>query len=178
MRNRLSDGSILVITLVAAGCDVIGGSAPATTISPGTVEPNAMVEFVIDGDTIDAIIDGPGGPTEERIRLIGIDTPETKKPDEPVECFGPEATTFVEELLPVGTPIRIERDIVSRDDFGRILGYVFRAEDGIFVNYEVIRQGYGTPLSIEPNTTYRELMVDAATAAEVDDVGLWAACGS
>ena len=178
MRARLRDGSIVAITLVAAGCDAIGGSSPTTTISPGTVEPNATVEFVIDGDTIDAIIDGPGGPTEERVRLIGIDTPETKKPDEPVECFGPEATAFVERLLPVGTPIRIERDVVSRDDFGRILGYIFRADDGIFVNYEVIRQGYGTPLSIEPNTTYRELMVDAATAAEADDVGLWAACGS
>ncbi len=166
------------LVVVAAGCDAIGGESSPTTVSPGTVEANATVEFVIDGDTIDAVLDGPGGPTEERVRLIGIDTPETKRPDTPVECFGPEATAFVESLLPVGTPIRIERDVVGRDDFGRLLGYVFRADDGVFVNYEVVRLGFGTPLSIEPNTTYRELMVDAAIAAEADDLGLWAACVS
>ncbi|MEL6891819.1 MAG: thermonuclease family protein [Actinomycetota bacterium] len=167
-------GASLVFLLVGR----TEGDAPATstTISPGTVDANATVEFVIDGDTIDAIIEAPGGPTEERIRLIGIDTPETKRPDTPIECFGPEATEFVERLLPVGTPIRVERDVVARDDFGRLLGYVYRADDGLFVNHEVIRRGYGTPLSIEPNTTHRELMVDAARAAETDDLGLWVAC--
>jgi micrococcal nuclease len=169
---------IAVITLVviggACGSDSPFGSTVPTTAPSGPVEANATVEFVIDGDTIDAIIDG----REERVRLIGIDTPETKKPDTPIECFGPEATTFVEGLLPVGTPIRIERDTVGRDDFGRILGYVYRASDAIFVNYEVLRQGYGQPLSIRPNTTHEELFVDAARAAESDDVGLWSSCST
>ena len=89
---------------------------------------------------------------EERIRLIGIDTPETKRPDTDIECFGPEASAFTESLLPVGTPVRIERDTVNRDDYGRLLGYVYRADDGIFVNYELVRQGFAQPLSIEPNT--------------------------
>lgn len=155
----------------AASCDSSVGSTP-TTISTGTVEANAVIEFVVDGDTVDVIIDG----REERVRLIGIDTPETKKRDEPIECFGPEATTFTEALLPVGTPVRLERDTVSRDDFGRLLGYVFRADDGVFVNYEIIRQGYGQPLNISPNTTHSELFVDAAGAAEDDDIGLWSAC--
>ncbi len=55
---------------------------------------------------------------------------------------------------------------MNRDDFGRLLGYVYRADDGIFVNYEIVRQGFAQPLTIEPNTTYRELFVDAASAAE------------
>lgn len=169
-------GAVLVFLLIGRTGDAPGTASSTTispgTISPGTVEPNATVEYVIDGDTIDAIIDG----TEERIRLIGIDTPETKKPNTPIECYGPEATTFTEQLLPVGTPIRIERDTVGRDHYGRLLGYIYRANDGVFVNYEVIRQGFGTPLSIGPNTTFEELFVDAASAAEADDVGIWAAC--
>lgn len=164
--------AITASILVAASCDAASLSSP-TTVSRDGVVANATVDFVIDGDTIDAIIDG----REERIRLIGIDTPETKRPNTPIECFGPEATAFTESLLPVGTAIRIERDTVNRDDFGRLLGYVYRADDGIFVNYEVIRQGFATPLSIAPNTTYADLFVDAARAAESDDVGLWSACG-
>jgi len=156
----------------AAGCDA-GGSSPETTVSPGAIEPNATVDYVVDGDTVDVLIGG----REERIRLIGIDTPETKRPDTDIQCYGPEATAFTESLLPVGTPVRIERDTVNRDDFGRLLGYVYRADDGIFVNYELVRQGFAQPLSIEPNTTYRDLFVGAARAAEEADVGLWRACG-
>ncbi len=163
--------SALAFLLLASACDAPASSTPPTT-GGGVLEANAVVDHVIDGDTIDAIIDG----REERIRLIGIDTPETKKPNTPIECFGPEATAFTESLLPVGTPIRIERDTVNRDDFGRLLGYVYRADDGVFVNYETIRQGFATPLSIEPNTTYIDLFVGAARSAESDDVGLWSAC--
>lgn len=161
----------LVAALALAACDPADATVP-TTEARGAVEANATVEFVVDGDTIDALIDG----REERVRLIGIDTPETKRPDSPVECYGPEATLFTESLLPAGTPIRIERDTVNRDDFGRLLGYVYRADDGVFVNYETIRQGFATPLSIEPNTTYVDLFVGAARSAESDDVGLWSAC--
>lgn len=170
MSCRLRIVALLTIVTCAA-CETSAAPTP-TTVTPGAVEANATVDFVIDGDTIDAIIDG----REDRVRLIGIDTPETKKPNTPIECYGPEATAFTESLLPVGTPIRIERDTVNRDDFGRLLGYVYRADDGIFVNYETIRQGFATPLSIEPNTTYIDLFVDAARAAESDDVGLWATC--
>lgn len=161
----------LVAGLGLVACNSSDETVP-TTERRGAVEANATVQFVVDGDTIDAIVDG----REERVRLIGIDTPETKKPNSPIECHGPEATAFTEWLLPVGTPIRIERDTVNRDDFGRLLGYVYRAFDGVFVNYETIRQGFATPLSIEPNTTYVELFVGAARSAESDDVGLWSAC--
>jgi len=162
---------VVVVALGAlAACDAT--STTTTAPAPGELEANAIVVDVIDGDTVDVIITG----REERVRLIGIDTPETKKPNSPIECFGPEATAFTEALLPIGTPVYIERDVVNRDDFGRLLGYVYRADDGIFVNYEIMRQGFAQPLSIPPNDTFAELFADAARAAEADDAGLWAAC--
>ncbi|NNE10853.1 MAG: hypothetical protein HKN41_01250 [Ilumatobacter sp.] len=145
-----------------------------TAPTAGPVEANAVVDFVVDGDTIDVIVDG----REERVRLTGIDTPELARRDTgaTAECFGEEATAFTTSLLPIGTPVRLERDVEGRDDYGRLLAYVYRADDGIFVNYEIVRQGYALPLTIPPNVTFSELMVDAARAAEADDAGLWSAC--
>lgn len=162
---------IPLAALALAACASDDTSAPAT-IPAGALDPNATVERIVDGDTIDVAIDG----ADERVRLIGIDTPETKRPDHPIECFGPEATAHLEQLLPPGTPVVIERDVVGRDDFGRLLGYVYRADDGLFVNHEIVRSGFGQPLTIPPNTTFRELFVDAAVVAEEADLGLWAAC--
>jgi micrococcal nuclease len=132
----------------------------------------ATVTAVVDGDTIDVSIDG----RDERVRLIGIDTPETKKPDAPIECFGPEASEFTTGLLPVGTEVRIERDIVGRDDYGRLLGYVHRLADGLFVNLEIVEQGFAQLLTIEPNSTFSQAFAAAAIDAERADRGLWAAC--
>ena len=161
----------VVAFILVASCEAGATSSP-TTPPTGAVEPNATVDYIVDGDTIDVVIDG----RVERVRLIGIDTPETKRPDTEVECYGPEATAYITSLLPVGTPIRLERDTVNRDDFGRLLGYVYRADDGIFVNYEIVRQGFAQPLTIEPNTSHAELIVDASRAAEQSDLGLWGAC--
>jgi micrococcal nuclease len=134
--------------------------------------PNAVMIGVVDGDTIDVAIDGH----RERVRLIGIDTPETKKPDTPVECFGPEATTFTTSLLPADTALHLERDIVARDDYGRMLAYVYLATDGTFVNLTIIRQGFARPLTIAPNSAHADVFVAEAHAAEADDIGLWGAC--
>jgi len=153
-----------LLALAACSPDVHAGDGTAT------------VGHVVDGDTIDVHIGG----RDERIRLIGIDTPETKKPDTPVECFGPEASAFTTAMLPVGTTVRIERDIVGRDDYGRILGYVFIPGDDtereVFVNDEIIRQGFAEPLSIGPNTAYAARFVESARTAEERDLGLWGAC--
>jgi micrococcal nuclease len=143
------------------------------------MEANATIDYIVDGDTIDVIIDGD----DERVRLTGIDTPEIShaasgsRPASVGECFGDEATAFTASLLPIGTPVRLERDVVGRDDYGRLLAYVYRADDGIFVNYEIVRQGYAQPLTIPPNGTFSELMVQAARDAESAGLGLWSACG-
>ena len=145
---------------------------PASSTGATAVEPNAVVEQVVDGDTVDVTIDG----REERIRLIGIDTPEVQRPDAPGECYGAEATAFTGSLLATGTPVRLERDVVGRDDYGRILAYVYRSRDGVMVNLEIIRHGFARPLTIPPNVAHRELFVEAARRAERVDVGLWSGC--
>ena len=156
------------------GVLLVGGVGLLTgcSQSAGATDGVATVTDVVDGDTIDVLIAG----RTERVRLIGIDTPETKKPDTPIECYGPEASANTTALLPDGTPVRIERDVVGRDDYGRLLGYVYRLDDGLFVNLHIIEQGYATPLSIPPNTTFATAFAAAAGEAERSDVGLWAAC--
>ncbi len=127
----------------------------------------------MDGDTIDVVVGG----REERVRLIGIDTPEVHVEDGPPECHGPEASAFTAALLPPGTEVRLERDVVGRDDYGRLLAYVWRAADDVFANVEIVRQGFARPLTIRPNDTFAATFVAAATAAESDGLGLWGACG-
>ena len=135
----------------------------------------ATVAYVVDGDTVDVDI---GGRTE-RVRLTGIDTPETKKPNSPVECFGPEASAFTESLLPVGTVVRLERDVVGRDDYGRLLGYLYLVDRAdLFVNLEIVEQGFAQPLTIEPNSTFARDFAAAARRAERSDLGMWGACPS
>ena len=173
---QLRVGAMVLAAVALSACvrSEIPSTEPTTIVSaPAGLAANAIVDYVVDGDTVDVIIDG----REERIRLIGIDTPETKKRNSPIECFGPEASAFTELLLPVGTPVDLERDIVNRDDYGRILGYVYRADDGVFVNYELMRQGFAQPMSIPPNDAFAELFADAARDAEADNAGIWAACG-
>ncbi len=136
------------------------------------VEPNGTIVRVVDGDTVVINFDG----VEERVRLIGIDTPETKKPNSPIECFGPEASAFTHDLLPEGTPVQVVRDAEARDDYGRLLGYVYRSSDGLFVNLEIVAQGYAQPLTIPPNVNFADDFVQAARDAEAADVGLWSGC--
>jgi micrococcal nuclease len=174
-RSALATASIAI----AAGCTSEGSPARPTTAPPDTVlAPNAVVDRIVDGDTIDVVVEG----RKERVRLIGIDTPEIAHPasgDRPgnaAECFGDEAMRYTERLLEPGAPVRLERDVVARDDYGRLLAYVHRADDGIFVNYEIVRQGYAQPLTITPNDRFAPLFVEAAQLAESDDAGLWEAC--
>ncbi|MGD9997363.1 MAG: thermonuclease family protein [Ilumatobacteraceae bacterium] len=144
----------------------------AGTSAPTALEANASVVRVVDGDTIVADFDG----RRETVRLIGIDTPETVKPDSPVECFGPEASAFTKGLLPDATPIHVERDVEARDDYGRLLGYVYLARDGMFINLEIVRQGYATLLTFPPNVTHVDDFVAAAESAERQNLGLWGGC--
>jgi micrococcal nuclease len=140
--------------------------------SAGAPQGVATVTHVVDGDTIDVRIGG----RDERVRLIGVDTPETKQPNTPVECFGLEATAFTQSLLPEGTVVRLTRDVVPRDDYGRLLAYVHRADDDLFVNDALVRGGYAQPFTFPPNVTYAEQFVDAARDAEAASAGLWSAC--
>ena len=140
--------------------------------SLATSPNSATMKRVVDGDTIDIAI---GGNTE-RVRLIGINTPETKHPTKGMECFGPEASAYTEQLLPVGTEIRVERDVEARDKYGRLLLYVYIANSNVFVNLDLVLQGYARPMVFEPNTAHKTDFAQAATQAELRNVGLWQAC--
>jgi micrococcal nuclease len=154
---------VLLSVMVVAGCRA--ASAAATD--------QASVERVVDGDTIDVRI----GDRHERVRLLGIDTPEVYVDQGPPECYGPEASAFTKELLPAGAAVRLERDVVGRDDYGRLLAYVYLVGDGSLVNETLARQGFARPLTIAPNGVFAARFVAAAVAAEADDLGLWGACG-
>lgn len=170
MRRVVTAAVLLALGLVGA-CRGDGGRAVPTTTA-GALTPNGTVVHLVDGDTVDVDIGG----TRERVRLIGIDTPETKKEGTPVECYGPEASAFTATLLPEGTPVYLERDVEPRDQYGRLLAYVYRADDGLFVNLAIMDGGYAEVLTIAPNTAHADEFVAAARAAEAAGVGLWGAC--
>ncbi|MCW0211826.1 MAG: thermonuclease family protein [Pseudonocardia sp.] len=92
---------------VVAGAVLVGGAAVAvTTIASAEPTTTAIVTHLVDGDTLDVTIGGH----PERIRLLNVDTPETKDPDEDVQCLGPEASARLGELVPVGTTVTLEYD--------------------------------------------------------------------
>ena len=159
-------------SVLVAGCS--GGDAGIGVEGPGSsgVEANARVIRVVDGDTVVADIDGQ----EERVRLIGIDTPESVEQGSPVECFGKEASKHTRDLLAEGTAVRIELDAEPRDRYDRLLGYVYRASDGLFVNLAIVRDGYGNSYTFPPNVAHTDQFRDAAAAARDGGVGLWSAC--
>jgi len=164
---------VVSICALLLGCGDPGTSNSAeSSPAPAAYAANATLVRVVDGDTVEVEVDGQ----REKVRLIGIDTPETKKPNSPVECFGPEASAFTTSLLPDGTPLLLERDVEARDDYDRLLAYVYRADDGLFVNLEIVAQGYANLLTFPPNVAHVDDFVAAARAAEAADLGLWRAC--
>lgn len=142
---------------------------PSPSASTGTV---ARVLRVIDGDTLSVELDGK--PTT--VRLIGVDTPETVHPNRPVEAYGKEASTFTRNLL-LGENVVLRFGSEPADRFGRQLAYVYRASDRLFVNEEIIRQGYGhayTRFPFEHMAAFREAERQAREAGR----GLWGEQGS
>lgn len=136
---------------------------------PGT----ATVDRVIDGDTIEVRI---GGRTE-RVRLLGIDTPETKDPRRPVQCYGKEASAHTGQLLPHGTNVRLVRDVEGRDKYGRLLAYVYRLHGGLFVNLDLAKGGYAALYTYPPNVAHAAELRAAVDQARAQGRGLWGACG-
>jgi micrococcal nuclease len=126
---------------------------------------------VVDGDTIAVRL----GAVREKVRYIGVDTPETKDPRRPVQCFGQQASDFNARLV-AGERVRLVRDVEARDRYGRLLAYVYRARDGLFVNAELARLGYAQPLSIPPDVRFAGRFAALAREAREAGRGLWSAC--
>ena len=173
---------------IAAASFVVPGSLKAAVLSVALVlsplaqpiEPAAAlassvdrVERVVDGDTI--VTEGAG-----RVRLIGMNTPETVAPAQrqgaPSQCYGPEASAETKRLLPVGTRVRLETDEQETDKYGRRLVYVFREPDDTFINGKLVEEGFARARSYKPNTRYDPLLKEYQSEAKRLGRGLWGAC--
>jgi micrococcal nuclease len=153
-------------------------SAPSlafANITKSPPETNAtstaiFISRVIDGDTVVANIDG----VVEKIRLIGVDTPETVDPRKPVQCFGKEASAFTTSLL-LNNRVRLEADTSqdNRDKYGRLLRYIFLA-DGTNVDEEIIAEGYGHEYTYRTPYKYQTEFKNAEKSARESQKGLWA----
>jgi endonuclease YncB( thermonuclease family) len=174
---------LLVALVVVAGCegyvkDGGGGKAPAglaTTRAERAAWPDppkgaveAKVQRVVDGDTFVASVNG----RRERVRVIGVDTPESVDPNRPDEPFGEEASNFAKHYLD-GETVRMAGDAEPRDRYGRMLAYVWLA-DGTFWNALLAAEGYAQQLTIPPNVTYADLFRRLVSEARRTDRGLWA----
>jgi micrococcal nuclease len=158
---------IAIAVLLADSESGGGGDMPGR--EPSVARERAEVLRIVDGDTIEVEVGG----TEEDVRYIGIDTPESVKPGEPVECFGPEASDANKELVE-GKDVELRYDAELRDVYGRLLAYVY--VDDEFVNAELVRGGYAQTLEIEPNTSQAPLLERLELEASREGRGLWGAC--
>jgi micrococcal nuclease len=154
------------------------GVAPAlwTDAVPPVAVPVALLE-VIDGDTIAVSVNG----RRELVRLVGIDAHEAGGPYQPVECFGPEASRFLDDLLGDGGQLFIERDVEDADRYGRLLRWVWLATDDgevFLVNEAVVRAGFAERFRDTPNRRYVNEVIAAEAFARRYGLGLWHACAS
>ena len=173
VERRPGIGALLLLALgtwllLQPGCDSNGGSGDEDGPGAGS-SATARVVRVVDGDTIVARVDGQ----DEYVRYIGVDTPETVKPDAPVQCFGPDASDENHRLVE-GRTVRLTFDREVRDDYGRLLAYVHTGKR--FVNAELVRDGYARTLAIEPNTAHAGAFQRLAAKAARAGRGLWGEC--
>jgi micrococcal nuclease len=159
-----------LVGIAFAGCGSDGG---APTPSGRAVE--ARVVRVVDGDTIVASVEGE----DQYVRYIGVDTPETVKPDTPVQCYGERASAENHHLVE-GRTVRLVFDRERRDVYGRLLAYVYTTRSGggapRFVNATLVRDGYARTLTIAPNTAHATQFDRLASAAGKHARGLWGRC--
>jgi micrococcal nuclease len=167
-RRARTPGALLLL-LVLLGLAYVRGRDG----TGGDDVADSSVVRVVDGDTIVVRLDG----ADERVRLIGIDTPESVDPRTPVECFGKEASDHAASLLPRGTAVRLVRDVEARDRFDRLLAYVYRAGDGLFVNLALAEAGYADVATFPPNVAHVDELTAAVARARAEGRGLWSACG-
>ena len=160
--HRLVIALAVAVALAAFGAGKLTGGARTDA---------ATVERVVDGDTI---VVRTGGRTE-RVRYIGMDTPESVKPGTAVQCYAKAASAENKKLVQ-GERVKLVSDAEARDRYGRLLAYVYRERDGLFVNAELVRRGYARVLTIPPNVAHAAEFRVQATAARRAGRGLWSHC--
>ena len=161
--------SLLGLALALAGCapdpetgrTTLSGLAPSASVRP-------VVTRIVDGDTLHV------SDLDERVRLIGIDSPEVGGD---TECYGSEAADHLAGLIQPGTEVEIRFDVETFDRYGRYLGYVYRISDDLFVNERMVSDGYAQISTFPPNVRHVGDFKRAQAEARQADMGLWAECG-
>ena len=160
-------------TVVPPPVEQVTVVSPNPVLLPASISDTgdlALITRVIDGDTIEVSFHGD----LQTIRYIGIDTPETKHPSKPIECFGPEASRFNEKLVG-GREVVLEKDITDKDRYGRLLRYVWTEGVGL-VNLVLVENGYAQVSTYPPDVKYKDGLVAAEASAQASAIGLWGAC--
>jgi endonuclease YncB( thermonuclease family) len=169
MSARGVTAPVLVAVLALTGCTRSPAQPGMGAIPPGE---DRTIQRVVDGDTV-IVARGTKG---KRVRLIGIDTPETVDPRRPVGCFGHQAAQRTFTLVPPGTPVRLVYDVERTDQYGRTLAYLYRRPDGLFVNAALVAEGYAAVATYPPNVAHAEEFAALAARARESGIGLWGAC--
>lgn len=183
---------VALVGFLGGGCAASGDSSPVTAADPsaipsaqpdearspqGPVLADLVVDRVVDGDTVKVTIGGE----QVSVRLIGIDTPETVKPNTQVQCFGPEASDFADQQL-TGQAVVLELDDSQGrfDRYDRLLAYVWRVQpDGSLVlfNEETVAGGFARERQYGDQAyAWRSTLVRAQESAQSAGRGLWSAC--
>jgi micrococcal nuclease len=176
LRRRLIP--LLLLVLLGGGYaydtsrDGGGGGTGGTTsaLAAGSTH-TAHVVRVVDGDTILVSVAGH----EERVRYIGVDTPESVKPGVPVQCYA-KAASHANDRMVAGRDVTLVTGAEARDRYGRLLAYVYRRSDHLFVNAELVRRGYARQMTIAPNTAMAPRFAALVRQARSAGRGLWSAC--
>ena len=180
--KALDISAALACGLVLGACSSsVSAIAPvASGLSPrGPVVSDAPVLRVVDGDTIHVLVSG----RDTTVRLLGINTPETVKPGSPVECFGPEASAHLKDLLE-GQRVTLEFDDSQDqiDKYGRTLAFVWLTtpSGGMdLVNLDLVAQGFAYQRQYGPNpVSWQPQLESAQREARTSETGLWGACAA
>lgn len=153
--------------------------SPAPPVTPSDTTPTksetsktsekkedlVLVKRVVDGDTIEL-------ESGQKVRYIGIDTPETVSPEKPVQCFGKEASDKNKSLVE-GKKIRLEKDVSETDKYSRLLRYIY-LEDGTFINLLLVKEGFARSSTYPPDVKHQEEFKKAEEEARTSGKGLWA----
>jgi micrococcal nuclease len=169
---------ILMAVCFSGGCfrdyqeKVVSPNKSVGTVKQEKAEKSPGIEFytvvrVIDGDTIIVNFNG----RKERVRLIGINTPEINQPGKAGEPYGRKAADFMQRLLR-GKRVKLVFDIGTRDKYGRLLAYVYLSE-GTFVNAKLVSEGYAQVMTVPPNVRYADEFVKLQRKAREAGRGLW-----
>ncbi|MGD7788342.1 thermonuclease family protein [Propionibacteriaceae bacterium Y1700] len=171
---RVSAVMAAACLLLVSGCDegmAVRGAVGAAGVAAhkDAMEDSATIVRVIDGDTVLVTVDDQ----LTRVRLLNVDTPETKHPGEPVQCMGEEAAAFLTDRLPAGTEVSLQYDLKRTDRYGRVLAGVVEGDS--LINAEIAGRGLGVAVLFEPNRRFLAEVEAAEQSARQKEFGLFGA---